>query len=145
MEQQTKKSFYKRGWFIASTVILVLVLIGSSDSNTRTQTTQQNTPVSDTSQPPVVSAEAKEKAMTELNEVMALAKKAGLVSSYEFSEGANVVYINPLWYTQKVEFKKDFLAKIATLKEIARGSHRFQVRDAYSNEKVAEVTAFSSV
>jgi hypothetical protein len=34
------------------------------------------------------------------------------VSSYEFSEKATVEYIDSMWYTQKVDFKKDFIAKI---------------------------------
>lgn len=86
---------------------------------------------------------AKEKAQKELDDVIALSKKAGLVKSYEFSDKANVVYVNKMWYTQDVSFKKDFLAKIASLKTAITGYHRFEVRDAYSNEKVAEVTAFS--
>ena len=74
---------------------------------------------------------------------MALAKASGLVTSYEFSNQANEVFVSNLWYTQTVQFKKDFLAKIASLKETITGYHRFQVRDALSNEKVAEVTAFT--
>lgn len=74
---------------------------------------------------------------------MALGKKSGLVTSYEFSESANVVYVGPLWYTQQVPFKKDFIAKIAMLKTNITGYRHFEVRDSYSNEKVAEVTAFS--
>lgn len=85
----------------------------------------------------------KEQAQKELDEVMKLAKQAGLIQSYEFSDKANIVYADAVWYTQKVQFKKDFLAKVAALKEEITGYHRFEVRDAYSNEKIAEVTAFS--
>ena len=65
------------------------------------------------------------------------------MSSYEFSEKANVVYVGKIWYTQPVTFKKDFMGKVAALKKTITGYHRFEVLDAYSNEKVAEVTAFS--
>ncbi len=41
-----------------------------------------------------------------------------------------------------VTFKKDFLAKVATLQQASTGRHFFEVRDAHSNEKVGEVTAF---
>lgn len=85
----------------------------------------------------------KEKAQKELDDVMSLSKRAYLVTTYEFSDTATVVYADKVWYTQTVQFKKDFLAKIATLKKIITGYQHFEVRDAYSNEKVAEVTAFS--
>jgi len=42
-----------------------------------------------------------------------------------------------------VSFKKDFIAKIGTLKKQIRGYSHFEVRDAYSKEKVGELTAFS--
>ena len=73
---------------------------------------------------------------------MNIAKTAGLVSSYEFSDRATVVYADMIWYTQTVSFKKDFIAKVALLKEKITGYRHFEVRDAYSNEKLAEVTAF---
>lgn len=85
----------------------------------------------------------KEVAQKELDELIKLMKEEGLVQSYEFSESQNVVYVGKVWYTQNVQFKKDFLAKLSTLKETITGYHRFEVRDALSNEKVAEVTAFS--
>ncbi|HEY4500771.1 MAG TPA: hypothetical protein VJI70_00670 [Candidatus Paceibacterota bacterium] len=87
---------------------------------------------------------AKADAQKELDRLMALSEKAGLVTSYEFSDSASVVYVGSVWYTQTVQFKKDFLAKIGTLKKQITGYMHFEIRDAYSNEKVAEVTAFSS-
>lgn len=81
-------------------------------------------------------------AQKELDEIMELAKTAGLVTSYEFSDSATVVYASSTWYTQTVQFKKDFLAKIAILKKQITGYQHFEVLDAYSNEKVGEVTAF---
>lgn len=83
-------------------------------------------------------------AQKELDDFIDLTKRAGLVDSYEFSKTASVVYIGPVWYSQKVTFKKDFVAKIAMLKKEITGYSHFEVRDAQSNEKVAEVTAFSS-
>ena len=87
------------------------------------------------------------KAQKELDDFMALAEKAGLVHSYEFSDTDHVVYIDSVWYTQDVQFKKDFLAKVTMLRAIIVGTPGkwdfFKVRDAYSNEVVAEVTAFT--
>lgn len=84
----------------------------------------------------------KENAQKELDTIIALGKKAGLITSYEFSDMASVVYVGRIWYTQTVSFKKDFLAEIASLKESITGYRHFEVRDAYSDEKVGEVTAF---
>ncbi len=85
----------------------------------------------------------KDNAEKELKEVMDLGIKANLVESYEFSDKASVVYVSSVWYAQTVAFKKDFLAKTAMLKKAVTGYGHFEVRDAHSNEKVAEVTAFS--
>lgn len=84
-----------------------------------------------------------EQAEKDLRELMRLAQTAKIVKSYEFSKNDDVVYVNPQWYLQDVKFKKDFLAKVSNLKETITGYHHFEVRDAFSNEKVAEVTAFS--
>ena len=86
---------------------------------------------------------SKTDAEKQLAEIISLGKKAGLITSYEFSNTANVIYIGSVWYTQTVSFKKDLMAKISILKEVATGYRHYEVRDAYSNEKVAEVTAFS--
>lgn len=87
--------------------------------------------------------QVREISQKELTEYMTLAKKAGLIKSYEFSKMKNVVYADSVWYSQTVSFKQDFITKISTLKESITGYHWFEVRDAYSNEKLAEVTAFS--
>lgn len=89
------------------------------------------------------SEDEKVKAQAELDEVLILATKAGLIKSYEFSETKRVIYADKVWYTQTVTFKKDFMAKVASLRKTITGYHRFEVRDAYSDEKVGEVTAFS--
>lgn len=97
-------------------------------------------PTTSSVMPTTVNKDAAEK---ELKEFMDLSIKANLVESYEFSNKATVVYVGFVWYTQTVTFKKDFLAKVAMLKKAVTGYGHFEVRDARSNEKVAEVTAFS--
>lgn len=101
---------------------------------------QEQQAVQSSSAAPVIDRSAAEK---ELKDFMALAAKAQLVDSYEFSDMATVVYVGPMWYTQTVTLKKDFLAKVAMLKEAATGYKHFEARDAHSNEKVGEVTAFT--
>lgn len=157
-EQKLKKKFYKRWWFWVIAVFVIFIIIGSTGSPTNN--TQKNEPKSEkqtavqpepVKQAEVIQAETnqntqnqdKEKAQKELDEIINLGKKAGLITSYEFSNKASVVYVGKVWYTQTVSFKKDLLAKIGTLKKQITGYQHFEVRDAYSNEKVAEITAFS--
>lgn len=74
-----------------------------------------------------------------LDNFISLGKEANLILSYEFSDKTNVIYVSKLWYTQTVDFKKNtFLNTIANLKEVVTGDPFFEVRDAYSNEKIAE-------
>lgn len=91
----------------------------------------------------IATAEEKATARQELKDTMGLAIKSGLVTSYEFSDTKRVVYAGDVWYTQTVAFKKDFLGSIAISLKTSTGHHSFEVLDAYSNQKVAEVTAFS--
>lgn len=91
----------------------------------------------------IATTEEKETARQELKDTMSLAIKSGLVSSYEFSDTKRVVYAGDVWYTQTVAFKKDFLGSIAISLKTSTGHHSFEVLDAYTNQKVAEVTAFS--
>lgn len=84
-----------------------------------------------------------EQAKQELSELITLLQQARLVTSYEFSDSANVVYVTDVWFTQDVTFKRDFLAKISMLKHAITGYKRFQVRHANSNEMLGEVTGFS--
>ena len=148
-QTDTKKKWY-RSWWAYSLYILfaVSVVVASVDDPKSTAQPVANNPA------PVVAATPKQEApakpavdkaaaQKELDALMNLSKQAQLVTSYEFSDTANVVYAGSAWYTQTVEFKKNFLAKVSSLKEQITGYHRFEVRDAYSNEKVAEVTAFS--
>ena len=100
---------------------------------------EANTAPQEQTAPQLSNADAK----AELDRLMSLSKKGGLVTTYEFSDSASVVYADNNWYTQTVQFKKDFLAKIGTLKKAVTGYRHFEVRDAYSDEKVAEITSFS--
>lgn len=102
-------------------------------------------------QPTVTKAEAAKpvptptsaSAQKKLADFMAKAKEATLVTSYEFSDTATVVYVGPVWYTQTATQKKDFMAYVANLKKDVTGYRHFEIHDAYSDEKVAEVTSFS--
>ncbi len=78
-----------------------------------------------------------------LDALIEISKHAGLISSYEFSDVAAVVYVTDVWYELDVSAKKSLLTKIGSLKEQATGYHQFEVRHSKSNEKVGEVTAFS--
>ncbi len=110
-------------WIVYALVLVVVLSINSASkkaklaaqnaaSTTAGQVEPQPAPVA-TESAPVVDATSKAAAQKELEETMALAKKATLVTSYEFSESANVVYVGPIWYTQTAIQKKDFLAYVA--------------------------------
>jgi len=75
---------------------------------------------------------------------MKLSAKGDLVHSYAFGvDKLQRVYVGSAWYLMDVGFKKDFMAKIALLLKDINGRDYFEVHDAYSDEKVGEVTAFS--
>lgn len=134
-------------------VVFFLVLVISLTSllnNTVGKTTQK----SPESQPEVVVAQqpqiSKEEAQKELESLMKLSKESGLVMSYDFSELGteiyqNDVYIGKGWYSQTVQFKKDFMARIGILKEVLTGYSNVEFRDGYSNEKVAEISGFKGI
>jgi len=128
------------GVFIVLAILIVVINpAGNKDKGTQ-QETQKPSPATTTASN---NAAQKAQAQKELDDIIALGKKAGLVVSYEFSDRASVVFIGATWYTQTVAFKKDFMAKVATLKKVITGYQHFEVRDAYSNEKVGEVTALT--
>jgi hypothetical protein len=148
----TKPPFWKRKWVLYTAGILfgVIVLTSLADSNqssqpVATQLAAETQPTVASTQPAPVpqTNTSKADAQKELDDLMGLSKKAGLITSYEFSDTATVVYADKVWFTQTAAFKKDFLAKVATLKKTLTGYKHFEVRDAYSDEKVAEVTSFS--
>ena len=155
-EQIQKTSFWKNKKFWYGVLVLFFVgtvidVLDDNDSQTNINTQTEVAPIEVVAKEDVeseapseaVANQTKENAQKELDEVMKLAQTSGLVTSYEFSEKANVVYVGKIWYTQTVAFKKDFMGKVAGLKKTITGYHRFEILDTYSNEKVAEVTAFS--
>lgn len=153
-EQTHKTPFWKNKKILYGILILFVassivdVLDGTNiPTSAPVETANQNPPQQQEdvveTQEEKQNTQSKEEAQKELDEVMKLAQSSGLVTSYEFSEKANVVYIGKIWYTQTVSFKKDFMGKVAGLKKTITGYHRFEILDTYSNEKVAEVTAFS--
>lgn len=145
MEQQVKKPFYKKWWFITLAAFCVIGTITTATDSTPTPPSQ---PVQ-AAQPTVASSSqtatvSKADALKEFNRLMDLSKQSGLVKSYEMDENtALTIYVSNIWYTQEVQFKKDMVAKFSTLEQEIYGRHRLEVRDAYSNELLAEVTAFS--
>lgn len=149
-EQTAEVSKKRRKWpwvLVGLFVLFVIISVaGNDDKDTNQSGGQQQASSSEQPTPQPANEEqsiSKEKAQAELDELMELGKKSGLVESYEFSNKASVVYAGQVWYTQKVDFKKDFLAKVAMLKKAITGFQHFEVRDAYSNEKIAEVTSFT--
>lgn len=110
------------------------------------QQTKQTPPASAPEEKPVATPAANETskadAQKELADFMALSKKAEVISSYDFTNDA-VVYVDQMWYQMTVPQKKDFIAHIGILKKAATGFSHFELRDAYSNDKVGEITSFS--
>lgn len=145
--QEPYKPFYKGKKFIWSVVIgfiLIGMIFGDDTSPVPAPSAETaTTPVIVPKETEVQKQAARAEAQEQLDALIALSKQANIVASYEFSEIANVVYVTNVWYGLDVSFKKDLMGKIASLKEAATGYHRFEVRNSKSNEKVAEVTAFS--
>lgn len=147
MDQQ-KKPFYKKKWFIGLAIFFGIGLVGTifDDTPPRPVTTstpevKQEAPKETETAKPTIS---KEEAQKEFDRLMDLSKQSGLVKSYEMSADTSLkIFVSKLWYTQEVSFKKDMIAKFSSLEQAIYGRHRLEVRDAFSNEKVAEVTAFS--
>ena len=150
-ETKTGRKFYKQWWFWIVAVIAILIVRSSFRYEAASpisvpvvpaqQQEQSPAPTTPTASAPATPSRAD--AQAQLDDLMALARKARLITTYEFSDSQSVVYADSIWYTQTVQFKKDFIAKIATLKEAATGYRHFEVDDAYSGKKLAEVTAFS--
>lgn len=145
--EQEKKPFYKRKKFLYGLAIFFVIgYIGSLFDKTPAP---QPVQVIKTEQPavaptPTTPTVSKADALKEFERLMDLSKQSGLVKTYEMSaEASLVIFVSNVWYTQEVQFKKNMLAKFSTLEQDIYGRHRLEVRDAYSNEKLAEVTAFS--
>ena len=146
---QEKKKWYRRWYGITLIVITLGVVVNSMSENVEKVASTPSAPVQqEATQKEEELSVAKEQAQKELDDLMAKAKKAGLVTSYNFTEvDANDwiwdVYVGKVWYTQTVQQKKDFIAYISLRKEVITGYRHFKVYDGYTNEKVAEVASFS--
>lgn len=141
MEQQEVKPFYKKRWFIVFAVILGIIFISTLGDSPSPSPSVTNTEPEPQQVAPSIS---KEDAQKEFDRLMQMSKDAGLVKSYEITADAPLkIYADKMWYSQDVQFKKDMLAKFSTLQQAMYGRHRLEVRDAYSNEKLGEITAFS--
>ncbi len=148
MEQQVQKPFYKKKWVIGLAIFFGIGFIGTifddTPRPTPTPTTQEVKTEAPKETATQTSSPNKEEAQKEFDRLMGLSKQSGLVTSYEMSADTPLkIFVSKLWYTQEVSFKKDMIAKFSSLEQAIYGRHRLEVRDAYSNEKVAEVTAFS--
>lgn len=144
MEQKENKPFYKKWWFITIAVIMLLGIFNNPTPPTQPSKEETKTVKTETQATEKVSAVSKEEAQKEFDKLMDMAKKSGLVTSYEIGENKEFkIFVGKIWYTQTVQFKKDFIAKMSSLEQTIYGRHRLEVLDGYSNEKVAEVTAFS--
>ncbi len=148
MEQEVKKPIYKRTWFIVLAIFFGIGFIGTLFDDTPRPTPTPSAPVVKEEPKeevkPQVSQASKDEAMKEFKRLMDLSIASGLVKSYEMTKDTPLkIFVSKIWYTQEVQFKKDMVAKFSTLQQTIYGRHRLEVRDAFSNEKVAEVTAFS--
>ena len=148
MEQEVKKPFYKKKWVIGLAIFFGIGFIGTLFDDTPRPTPTPSAPVVKEEPKeevkPQVSQASKDEAMKEFKRLMDLSIASGLVKSYEMTKDTPLkIFVSKLWYTQEVQFKKDMVAKFSTLQQTIYGRRRLEVRDAFSNEKVAEVTAFS--
>lgn len=148
MEQPVKKPIYKRTWFVVLAIFFGIGFIGTLFDDTPRPTPTPSAPVVKEEPKeevkPQVSQASKDEALKEFERLMDLSKTSGLVKSYEMTKDTPLtIFVSKIWYTQEVQFKKDMVAKFSTLQQTIYGRHRLEVRDAFSNEKVAEVTAFS--
>lgn len=136
MEQQVKKLSLKK-WHIGAIILFIIWFFWSISGDT-------NSPPQEVAQPTQTQTISKEDAQKEFDRLMNLSKQSGLVKSYEMNENTSLkIFASNVWYSQEVQFKKDMLAKFSSLQQSIYGRHRLEVRDVNSNEKLAEITAFS--
>jgi len=94
---------------------------------------------------PVAQSPVAQPSVTNVADVQALKdfevkwQNVGLIDSVN-SNGT--VYVDSPWYLMTVQQKDEFLQQLEQLKTAAFGGCNFDVRDAYSDEKVGGVTLF---
>jgi len=130
----------KKYWVVIAAFVTVCIAICWIATDAGTASTAATQPVVAPMAAPSYSATD---AAKQFKDLMDLSEKGNLVSSYTFSDTERVIYVTDVWYSMNVQFKKDFLAKVAMLQDAMSGKHFFEVRNDYSNEIVGEVTAFS--
>lgn len=150
MNNSQNVSWFRRHPYVTGATLLVLAIIAipsGNDSKPQAQvaTSEVKTEVQASSTEQTLS---KEQAQKELDEFMKLAVQAQVVTSYDFKEIAKNTYrwdifVGKNWYVQTVAQKKDFIGYIAMRKKAITGYSNFKLNDAYTNEKVGEVTSFS--
>ncbi len=142
---------YKKVLYAISTLLILFVIISIvSYDAPATETTSQSVAQEQTNSGPVTPKRSKEEVLKEIDDVMTMGKKAGIISSYDFTEIADNLYkgdvfVEKAWYDQKVTFKKDFVANAGMLKEELSGYSNIRFYDAYSNELVAEIDGFKGL
>ena len=141
------RPIYKKLLGFAVIIIFAIIFISSIGTSSPSQSDKTAGKATSTD---VASTDpaAKEKAQQELDEFMSLSKKAGIITSYDFSKLNDTVYrwdmyAGKAWYAQTVQQKKDFIAYIALHKKAITGYSNFKLLDGYTNEKIAEFTSFS--
>ena len=130
----------KKYWVVIGALVTACFAIGWIATAGGTASSAATQPAFTSTAAPSTSATD---AAKQFNDLMDLSEKGNLVSSYTFSDTERVIHVTDVWYSMTVQFKKDFLAKVAMLQETMSGKHFFEVRDEHSNDKVGEVTAFS--
>ena len=103
LSEKNKARIKKHPFITGFVVLIVIIFLINTFSGSSSSTTPTPQPVAQQAQ--TVPTVSKEQAQKDLTDFMETAKKAKLVSSYEFSDRANEVLIDSMWYTQKVDFK----------------------------------------
>ena len=109
MQGMTRNAVMTVGIIIALAAIVWIV----AQPNTAAPEPEQQATASSTA--------AAAQASVEFKDLMDIAKQSGLVASFEFSNTARVIYVTDIWSDMTVAFKKDFLAKVATLQKLITG------------------------
>ena len=121
---------------IIATSLVVSVLIALCVSVFRFAVSGDFKPSAATAQQTVSPAD-RAAAQQKLDDILSKAKTAGLVTSYDLSS-VPVIYVGPVWYTQTVQFKKDFLASIAMGLQTTIGKYFLEARTDTPTKRLAK-------